>query len=297
MEGKKAGPLHHLPGVSEVPVRTPGSLGLNDVGNPNRMSLLGNTPGSLGYNDVAAQIAGISSVFLPSLLALGVAPGNSERFYHRTSNANVAEELVSAATNKTAVVKLSPADFSKAASSLGPGVSVAIIRAFAEVESGGRSGFAADGRPIIAYEGHWFRKLTKKEYDEAYPMLSYPYLVKAGPEWQANNKDQATAWKTLEAAMALSSDAALQSCSWGMFQVMGFNWEDCGYEDVTAFVAAMKAGEPGQLAAFVGYCLKKHGMVTALKTKNFIKMAELYNGKDYGDYDKRIQKAYKKYDK
>lgn len=33
--------------------RTPGMLGLNDQGDPNRTTLLGNTPGSLGLNDWA----------------------------------------------------------------------------------------------------------------------------------------------------------------------------------------------------------------------------------------------------
>lgn len=194
--------------------------------------------------------------------------------------------------------KLTTADFEKAAKSLGDGVSVALIRAFAEVESGGRSGFGPKGLPIIAYEGHVFRKLTRrkgKTYDQSHPLLSYEYKKKAGPEWKVNNKDQTTAWKTLTAAMALDHNAALQSCSWGMFQVMGFNYADCGYATVDDFVAAMKAGELGQLDAFVGYCKKKAGMVAALKTKDFVQMATLYNGEDYGDYDKRIAKAYKKH--
>ncbi|PTL79350.1 N-acetylmuramidase domain-containing protein [Vitiosangium sp. GDMCC 1.1324] len=43
------------------------------------------------------------------------------------------------------------------------------------------------------------------------------------------------------------------------------------------------------------YAKQKGGMVEALKAKNFAKMATLYNGEDYGDYDKRIAKAYKKH--
>jgi len=195
----------------------------------------------------------------------------------------------------TPVAKLTKADFDAAASTLGPGVAVAIIRAFAEVESGGKSGFGPEGLPVIAYEGHIFRKYTNKAYDKDHPLLSYKYVTKAGPEWKKNNKDQATAWKTLGDAMALDHDAALQSCSWGMFQVMGFNYSSCGYPSVDDFVTAMKAGERGQLDAFVGFCKSKPGMVAALKAKDFIKLATLYNGADFGDYDKRIEKAYKKY--
>ncbi len=189
---------------------------------------------------------------------------------------------------------LSPADFEAAAKSLGDGIDARLIQAFAEVESGGKSGFGPAGLPVIAFEGHFFRKFTGRKYDTDYPLLSYPYKQKAGPEWKKNNKNQTTAWETLNAAIALDEAAALKSCSWGMFQVMGSNYSMCEYATVNAFVAAMKAGERGQLGAFVGYCKKKKGMIPALRAKNFATMAQLYNGNDYGDYDKRIEKAYKK---
>lgn len=191
--------------------------------------------------------------------------------------------------------KLTDADFQAAAKALGTGVSVAIIQAFAEVESGGKSGFGPAGFPIIAYEGHIFRKLTDKKYDKTHPFLSYPYVKKAGPEWQRNNKGQKVAWKTLEDAMALDHDAALQSCSWGMFQVMGFNYASCGYKNVDGFVAAMKAGERGQLDAFVGFCKSTKGLTKALASKDFANLARLYNGQDYGNYDKLIEKSFKKH--
>jgi hypothetical protein len=191
--------------------------------------------------------------------------------------------------------KLTEANFAAAAEALKPGVQSAMIRAFAEVESGGKSGFGPSGLPIIAYEGHWFRKYTKGKYDKSHPLLSYPYKKKAGPEWQANNKDQDRAWKTLNAAMDLHHGAALMSSSWGMFQVMGFNYATCGFATVDDFVAKMKAGEEGQLDAFVGFCLKTRGLRKALADKNFVDCAKIYNGKDYGDYDKRIERAFKKY--
>ncbi len=198
-------------------------------------------------------------------------------------------------TPKGGVSKLTAADFEGAATSLGDGIDPALIHAFAEVESGGKSGFGSDGLPVIAYEGHVFRKLTKRKYDKEYPLLSYPYVMKAGPEWKKNNKDQKTAWATLNGAITLDEDAALQSCSWGMFQVMGFNYEICGYDNARDFVAAMKASERGQLNAFVGFCQNTEGMIPALQNKDFKNMATLYNGQDYGDYDRKIQKAYKKY--
>jgi hypothetical protein len=95
--------------------------------------------------------------------------------------------------------------------------------------------------------------------------------------------------------MELDAVAAVKASSWGMFQVMGFNYTSCGYDSVNSFVAAMKAGEQGQLKAFIAFCKAVPGMVDAIKNKNFVKMATLYNGADYGDYDVRISKAYKKH--
>lgn len=169
------------------------------------------------------------------------------------------------------------------------------MRAFAEVESGGRSGFGASGQPVIAYEGHVFRRLTQHAYDQACPLLSYTYVMKAGPEWRQNNKDQSTAWKTLAAALALDPAAALSACSWGMFQVMGENHALCGYATVYAFVDAMKRGARGHLDAFVSFCKARPGMTAAMLGQDFAAMASIYNGSDYGDYDKKIERAFRKY--
>lgn len=187
---------------------------------------------------------------------------------------------------------LTEADFQSAAVQLGNGISVNIIKAFATVESGRRSGFGPAKLPVIAYEGHIFRKYTQQKYDKTYPMLSYPYVEKAGPQWRANNKDQAKAWETLAAAYKLDPAAALMSVSWGMFQIMGFNFAACGYATVFEFAAAMKINAGQQLKAFIGFCRKKPALVNAMKNKDYIAMASQYNGKDYGDYDRRIQKAY-----
>lgn len=191
--------------------------------------------------------------------------------------------------------KLTEADFQGAAETLGSDIEVAMVKAFAEVESGGRSGFGASGFPKIAFEGHIFQQLTKKAYDKTHPLLSYTYVKKAGPEWQKNNKDDSTALETLKAAMKLNQGAAYQACSWGMFQILGKNYKMCGYSSVDAFVADMKSGEKGQLKVFVEFCKNTPGLKAALASKDYKECAILYNGKNYGDYDERIRKAYKKY--
>jgi len=184
-------------------------------------------------------------------------------------------------------------DFIEEAAALDPAMPAALVHAFADVECGGRCGFGPSGRPVIAYEGHVFARLTHHQYDATHPLLSYKYVRKAGPEWQANNKDQATAWATLNEAAALDHAAALQACSWGMFQVMGFNYSTCGYDNVDGFVDDMKRGPRGQLNAFVGFCKAKPDLLAAMLARDFGTIAMLYNGRDCGDYARRIERAYK----
>jgi len=193
-------------------------------------------------------------------------------------------------------VALTDADFQRAAAALGNGISVNVIKAFATVESGGRSGFGPAYMPVIAFEGHIFRKYTQQKYDKTHPFLSYPYLIKAGPQWRANNKDQTKAWQTLAAAFDLDPTAALMAASWGMFQVMGFNFVACGYGTVFEFVAAMKINAGQQLMAFVAFCRRNPALVKAMKNKDYVGMARNYNGKDYGNYDVLMQKAYEKFE-
>ncbi len=189
-------------------------------------------------------------------------------------------------------MSLTDSDFQNAATQLGNGISVNIIKAFATVESGGRSGFGPARLPVIAFEGHLFRKYTKSKYDQTHPLLSYPYVKKAGPQWQTNNKDQTKAWETMATAFSLDQEAALMSASWGMFQIMGFNFAACGYKTVFEFTAALKINAGNQLKAFLGFCSKSPALVKAMKNKDYAGMASNYNGKDYGDYDSRIKKAY-----
>ena len=43
----------------------------------------------------------------------------------------------------------------------------------------------------------------------------------------------------LAQAVVLNRDAALQSCSWGRFQVLGLNWKSLKYESLQEFINCM----------------------------------------------------------
>lgn len=169
---------------------------------------------------------------------------------------------------------------------------VALIHTVDEVESSG-DGFANDGRPIIRFEPHVFSKLTQHRYDETHGGVSYPRLgMKPIP------KEQAARWAQMIYAGNLDHDAAFAAASWGRFQIMGFNYADCGFESVRDFAAAMMKSEREQLMAFVRFILKQN-LDDALRARNWPVFARGYNGPAYAKfgYDTDLANAHKKWSK
>ncbi len=180
---------------------------------------------------------------------------------------------------------LTEADWQRAAKALG--VDVAAIKAVAQVEAGG-AGFLADGRPKILFEAHIFSDKTNGKYDRSNPNIS-------SARW---NRDLyvggAGEYPRLEKAMGLNRNAALQSASWGKFQIMGFNHKAAGYNSVEAFVKDMYASEGKQLDAFVNFIKHDPTMHSALKRHDWAGFALRYNGEGYAanHYDTKMRDAY-----
>jgi len=170
-------------------------------------------------------------------------------------------------------------------------VEQAVLRAVADVESSG-SGFlpAPSVLPKILFEGHAFHRLTGGRFSEARPNISYP-------KWDRRKyKDAAGEWKRLEEAMSLDRTAALQSASWGMFQIMGFNYAYCGYQDVEAFVADQYQGADAQLTAFAKFIARPQ-YLRALRNADWATFASAYNGPGYAQnhYDTKMAAAHKRW--
>ena len=184
---------------------------------------------------------------------------------------------------------ITDSDYQSTATDLG--VEVATVKAVAKVESG-RAGFIADGRPVIRFEAHQFSARTGHLYDVIFPLISVLHrndsLVQGG---EAGLKREYT---RLTMAMALDREAALRSTSWGLFQIMGFNFGDAGFSSVSTMVAAMFLTEGEQLKAF-GNFIKKRNYVSYLKDQQWANFAVHYNGPDYGDYDDQMQAAYEQF--
>lgn len=168
------------------------------------------------------------------------------------------------------------------------------LRAVAAVESSG-DGFLAppSDLPKVLFEGHAFHRLTQGRFDATHPTLSYPkwtkkyYSTKPGGEWER-----------LNLACTLDRAAALQSASWGMFQIMGFNYALCGCADVETFVSQQKAGAPEQVECFAKF-ISRPTFLTALRTHDWARFAAAYNGPGYAanQYDKKLAAAHVLYSK
>lgn len=185
----------------------------------------------------------------------------------------------------TCPLPLSDVEFGAAATR--NGITVASIKAVAQVESGGRSGFDDQSRPKILFEAHHFRARTKRQFDLTHPHLSCDSEhAKGYYPWDQYNR--------LYEALILEPVAAIESCSWGKFQVMGFNHN--GWPDALSFVRAMQESEANHLKAFEAYC-QGANLIIHLKNKNWVGFAMGYNGKGYAkfSYDTKIEAAYKKY--
>lgn len=184
---------------------------------------------------------------------------------------------------------LTDADYTAAATALG--CEVAAIKAVAEVESAGDA-FFSNGQPKILFEAHIFSRLTKRAYDLSHPTLS-------SRSWnRALYAGGIAEYTRLEHALALDVSAALQSASWGRFQIMGFNYQACGYSLVENFVKDMFQSQAKQLDAFAAF-LKSNDLDKHLKSKDWAAFAKGYNGPEYAanKYDVKMKDAYERYAK
>lgn len=186
--------------------------------------------------------------------------------------------------------QLTEQDFINAASSLG--VEVAAVKAVCEVESRG-SGFLPTGEPVILFERHWMYKLLKRKGITP-PENSPVAMLKSG-----GYKGGLAEHRRLDQAVQLDRECALQSCSWGLFQIMGFHFSALGYTSIQAFVNAMYRDEASQLDAFIRFIKADKRMHNALVTHDWLRFATAYNGPAQAKnfYQQKMKAAYEKYKK
>jgi len=187
-------------------------------------------------------------------------------------------------------------DYSKAAQLLG--VEVAAVKAISSVESSG-NGFIKNSQgdkiPKILFERHiMFERLRDfTPIKSANMAAKYPDIVNpvAG-----GYKGGLAEHERLDRAVKIDRNTALESASWGQFQIMAYHWKALGYVSVQAFVNDMYT-EQGQLNAFIKFIQADNRLVKALKEKDWATFARVFNGPNYAQnsYDKKMKEAYEKF--
>lgn len=188
--------------------------------------------------------------------------------------------------------KLTETDYQRAAEDLG--VPVAAVKAVTEVESRG-DGFLPDGRPVVLFERHIMYRRVRDKFGSAEAQKyfeRYPDLINPTPGGYGKTAEQPN--RMGRAAGSIDRDCALESASWGLFQIMGFHWESLGYESLQQFVNAMYRSEGDQLEAFVRFIKVNAGVHQALKRLDWAGFARGYNGPNYSinKYDTRLAAAF-----
>lgn len=192
--------------------------------------------------------------------------------------------------------KLSNADIANAAKKLG--VKPSALKAVIEVECR-NSGFNKDGTPTILFERHVFyerlgihkyytvrRKAMKERSD-----LCWSRPSESGGYGLTSHQP-----KRLKEASRYHRTSALESCSWGIGQVMGYWWEELGYPSLQDFINSMYESEAKQLEAMCRY-IEHFGLVDELQRGDWHGFAKGYNGPSYykHDYHGRLEAAEAQY--
>ncbi len=178
------------------------------------------------------------------------------------------------------------------------GVDLASVRAVTSVEAK-EFGFFKNGFPVILFERHKFYTNLKTIRGQAFADKTSALRGDICNPSAGGYLGKEAEIRRLDAAIAIDETAALMSASWGLFQLMGFNFKVCGYQSVQQMVKDMKESEDYQLAAFVKFVKNQGGLLRALRAKDWAGFARLYNGSNYAinRYDTKLAAAYRTFSK
>jgi len=168
-------------------------------------------------------------------------------------------------------------------------VPVAAVMAVNEVESRG-SGFFSNNRPAILFERHIMRRrLIANGFDPTPHIREQPNLVNTAMGGYSGGVRE---YDRLDRAKKIHVASALESCSWGLFQVMGFHWDVLSYRSIDEYVELMQSSERYHLEAFGRFVEIDRRLLKALREGDWATFARWYNGPAYAknQYDVKMAK-------
>jgi hypothetical protein len=151
-------------------------------------------------------------------------------------------------------------------------------------------GFLPNRRPKILFERHKFHDRTGGRFDAVAPDIS-----SSRPGGYA--RSEADEYDRLGRAMQLDRQAALESASWGLGQIMGFNAMALGYASTDDMIARFCDAEDAQLDGVMRFIRNDDGLHAALKQQDWARVALKYNGPNYkaNDYDFKLARNFQTY--
>lgn len=163
------------------------------------------------------------------------------------------------------------------------GLTYAQVKTVVLIESGSQAFDPVTGKIIIQFEPHWFKRKA-------------PYSPSG--KWSLNKVEkQAAEWTAFNDAFAKNPNAAMESTSIGLMQVMGFHWKLLGFKSVGAMWDYAKTSAENQLRLGLMFIKSNIKMFNALKTLDWAKFAYFYNGQNYQqfNYDTRLKNTYARF--
>lgn len=130
------------------------------------------------------------------------------------------------------------------------------------------------GLVIIRFEPHIFKRYSGQQI----------------PFGRGGQKDE---WDSLERAYPLDPEAALYACSYGLPQLMGFNWQVTRHPGVQEMVLAFQRSCEEQVAGFFGF-VEKNNLRRHILNKDWRSFTARYNGAgNVDDYSGKLIRALK----
>lgn len=155
------------------------------------------------------------------------------------------------------------------------GCEIEALMAIGATECGGQP-FFPNGLPKILFERHHFYKHTKPAAGK-HPFAAYSDIC--NPNGGEYGKESVQYPKLVKASL-LDREAAIMSCSWGTYQVLGAYWKQLGYTSADHLADECMASADGHLKLFRLFLKmkEKKPAIEALKAKNWEKFTTYYNG-------------------
>ena len=164
-------------------------------------------------------------------------------------------------------------------------VPAAHIDAVRQVEAAG-SGFLLNephpARPKILFERHWFYKLTPVAVSTIRPDLA--------SKTPGGYKGGSAEWMRLRDACAFDTANALKSASWGLGQVMGFNFSVAGCANIAEYVVEAFSGEAAQFGHMLNF-IDNNNLMDELREGDWRGFARGYNGPNYAQNNYHVKLA------